>query len=341
MAEPTPRRTSVVDVGTRVTSRLPQGKLRIELLTDPWSVWCWGFEPVRRALVLRHPDLEFRFLVGGMFEEMPRPDQIGFDVDRFFGIVQRTTGMPIRADGPRRDPPTSTYPACIHVHTVRLIAPELEDAYLRALREAVYLDGLNISRDEVGADVAERVGIPRARFLEARRSGQPEAVFKDTVAKLQAKDLHGYPTVLFTLDEGEDVQIRGYLDRLAQPEPGVYEIHDYKTSRRLPSQADVDQDRQLGLYQLAIQTRHPDAREVRLVWHFVAHNRKFVSHRNSGALERLKRETLAVVARIANATEANDFPAKRSRLCDWCDYRAVCPEWNPVQESLLLGEERA
>ena len=147
--------------------------------------------------------------------------------------------------------------------------------------------------------------------------------------------------VLFTLDEGEDVQIRGYLDRLAQPEPGVYEIHDYKTSRRLPSQADVDQDRQLGLYQLAIQTRHPDAREVRLVWHFVAHNRKFVSHRNSGALERLKRETLAVVARIANATEANDFPAKRSRLCDWCDYRAVCPEWNPVQESLLLGEERA
>ena len=209
MAEPTPRRTSVVDVGTRVTSRLPQGKLRIELLTDPWSVWCWGFEPVRRALVLRHPDLEFRFLVGGMFEEMPRPDQIGFDVDRFFGIVQRTTGMPIRADGPRRDPPTSTYPACIHVHTVRLIAPELEDAYLRALREAVYLDGLNISRDEVGADVAERVGIPRARFLEARRSGQPEAVFKDTVAKLQAKDLHGYPTVLFTLDERTHV-VQGF-----------------------------------------------------------------------------------------------------------------------------------
>jgi hypothetical protein len=23
----------------------------------------------------------------------------------------------------------------------------------------------------------------------------------------------------------------------------------------------------------------------------------------------------------------------RSRLCDWCDYRAVCPAWNPVQAS--------
>ncbi|MBI2078026.1 MAG: DsbA family protein [Euryarchaeota archaeon] len=203
---PSPR---IVDVGARVTSRLPQGKLRIELLTDPWSVWCWGFEPVRRALALRHPELEFRFLLGGMFEEMPRPEQVGFDVDRFFAIVQRTTGMPIRADGPRKDPPRSTYPACIHVHTVRLLAPELEEAYLRALREAAYLDGLNISRDDVGADVAERVGVDRSEFLTLRTTNVPGDVFKQEVAALQAKSLHGYPTVLFTLDDRTHV-VQGF-----------------------------------------------------------------------------------------------------------------------------------
>jgi len=208
----------IVDVGSRVTSRLPQGKLRIELLTDPWSVWCWGFEPVRRTLALRHPELEFLFLLGGMFAEMPRPEQVGFDLNRFFGIVQRTTGMPIRADGPRKDPPTSTYPACIHVHTVRLLAPDLEDTYLRALREAAYLDGLNISRDDVGAEVAQRVGVEPAEFLKLRKTRVPADVFEKEVAGLQAKNLHGYPTVLFTLDDRTHV-VQGF-----QTLPGILGI---------------------------------------------------------------------------------------------------------------------
>lgn len=147
--------------------------------------------------------------------------------------------------------------------------------------------------------------------------------------------------VLFTLDERQDIQIRGFVDRLSRTSTGVYEIHDYKTSRRFPKQADVDRDRQLALYQLAIQAKHPDARDVRLVWHFLAHDRKLVSVRTEGALERLKRETLAAIARVTRATEANDFPANRSKLCDWCEYRLVCPAWNPIQESLFLAEERA
>ncbi len=147
--------------------------------------------------------------------------------------------------------------------------------------------------------------------------------------------------VLFTLDAESDVQIRGYVDRLSTSGSGRYEIHDYKTSRRLASQADVDRDRQLGLYQMAVAARHPDAREIRLVWHYLAHDRRLHSSRTLGALDRLRRETLAVIARIERATAENDFPANRGRLCDWCDFRPICPAWNPVQERLLLGEERA
>jgi putative protein-disulfide isomerase len=203
------KRLPVVDVGPRVSSRLPEGRLRIELLTDPWSVWCWGLEPVRRAIALRHPEIEFRFLLGGMFEEMPRPEQVGFDVDRFFSIVQRTTGMPIEPGSARRDRPTSTYPACIHVHTVRILAPELEDAYLRALREAAYLDSLNISREEVGADVARDLGMDRDAFLKLRRSGEPEKAFKQRIESLELQNLHGYPTFLFTWEDKTHV-VQGF-----------------------------------------------------------------------------------------------------------------------------------
>lgn len=172
------------------------GKVRVLLLTDPWSVWCWGFEPVRRALELRFPGLEFEPLVGGMFPRLPNPEEVGFDVERFFASVQRATGMPIRLDVTLRDRPESTYPACVHVHAARLLAPDKERRYLRALREAAYLDGRNVSRPEVAAEVAERVGIPGREFREALASGEPEREFRERLAMLHGLNLHAYPTLL-------------------------------------------------------------------------------------------------------------------------------------------------
>lgn len=178
-----------------------RGRVRVTLLTDPWSVWCWGFEPVRRALALRYPGIEFQALIGGMFPRLPDPAEVGFDVERFFAAVQRTTGMPLRLDATKRDRPDSTYPACIHAHAVRLLAPEREAAYVRALREAAYLDARNVSRPEVAAEVAERLGIGAREFREALASGEPEREFRERLASLHAMNLHAYPTLLVTAGE--------------------------------------------------------------------------------------------------------------------------------------------
>lgn len=205
---------------------VPAGEVQVELLTDPWSVWCWGFEPVRRALEARYPSISFRVRVGGMFERLPDPAQMGFDVQRFFAVVQRTTGMPMRLDAATRDRPQSTYPACIHVATVRLLRPELEGAYLRGLREAAYLDSLNVSRPDVAADVAQAVGVDREEFLEALATGEPERDFRETLAELERQGLHAYPTFLVRV-----------ADRLAKVEgfqtlPGLLAIVE-SASRRL------------------------------------------------------------------------------------------------------------
>jgi putative RecB family exonuclease len=142
--------------------------------------------------------------------------------------------------------------------------------------------------------------------------------------------------VIFPLDGARDVQIKGYIDRLVRLAPGFYEIHDYKTSRRLPTQAEIDRDRQLGLYQMAVNRMMPDVRAVRLVWHYLAHGRRLRSQRTPEALEQLRGATLALIDRVEEATRRGDFPAVRSRLCGWCDYRPVCPAWNPVQGRLAL-----
>jgi putative protein-disulfide isomerase len=198
-----------LDFGAKMRERPHPGKVRIELLTDPWSVWCWGFEPARRTLELRYPSVEFRFLLGGMFPTMPDPREVGFDIERFFGIVQRTTGMPIRVDGIKRDPAKSTYPACTFVHAARVIEPAREHAYLRALREAAYLDGLNISKPEVGTQVAARVGLATDRFRTALSDGTAEASFKMQLAKVHDQGLHAYPTFLITSGE-RTVRVEGF-----------------------------------------------------------------------------------------------------------------------------------
>jgi putative RecB family exonuclease len=143
--------------------------------------------------------------------------------------------------------------------------------------------------------------------------------------------------VLFSLDPSRQLQIRGYIDRLVGLGPGVYEIHDYKTSRRLPTTRDIQRDRQLALYQMAVVHMLPDVREVTLVWHYLAFGRRLASSRTPEQLAALRQETAALVDRIDEATARNEFPPRVSRLCDWCDYRHACPAWVPTQAALEFG----
>jgi putative RecB family exonuclease len=135
--------------------------------------------------------------------------------------------------------------------------------------------------------------------------------------------------VTYTLDPERDLQLQGYVDRLVDLGGGHFEIHDYKTSRRLPTQSSVDRDRQLALYQMAVQRQFNDVRSVRLVWHYLAHDRMLVSTRTPEQLRELREQVLTLIGVIQHATETNTFPARVSPLCSWCEFQPVCPAWNP------------
>lgn len=125
---------------------------------------------------------------------------------------------------------------------------------------------------------------------------------------------------------GRSYDFCGVLDRLDwNAQENIYEIHDYKTSSDLPGQEDADRDPQLGLYHLAVTSFYPEAREVKLVWHYLAFNTEIESRRSVEALNELKE---ALVARIAAIEACREFPAAKSALCSWCGYQPVCPEWS-------------
>jgi putative RecB family exonuclease len=123
------------------------------------------------------------------------------------------------------------------------------------------------------------------------------------------------------IDPARGYRVQGFIDRLARARDGAIEIHDYKTGRRIPSQRQLDGDRQLALYQLGVGAAHPGA-PIRLVWHYLAHGATRVSTRTPEQLDELRRTTAELIGRI----EAEDrFAARPSALCAWCEYRDACP----------------
>lgn len=126
----------------------------------------------------------------------------------------------------------------------------------------------------------------------------------------------------FPLDAAGRYLFKGILDRLMVAPDGVFEIHDYKTGAGLPEQADLDADRQLAIYQVGVQALWPEAKEVRLVWHYVAFDRELRSARTPEALRALKAEIMSLIDRI-EAT--NVFEPRESPLCEWCAYGDLCP----------------
>ena len=128
--------------------------------------------------------------------------------------------------------------------------------------------------------------------------------------------------ITFSLDDNGMYKLTGLIDRLARTEDDICEIHDYKTSAHLPSQENIDQNRQLALYQIGIQQRWPDIMCIKLVWHYLAFDKELVSSRSDEAISKLVDDTIRVIDEIQSA---EDFPPRESRMCAWCEYLDLCP----------------
>ncbi len=124
------------------------------------------------------------------------------------------------------------------------------------------------------------------------------------------------------LDGDGQYAVRGIVDRVVRASDGALEIHDYKTGRRVPRQPEVDRDRQLALYELALRDELGEKGEVRLVWHYLLSGVTRVSQRTSAQLEELRDDTIAAIDRVRAETS---WEPREGPLCRWCEYRERCP----------------
>jgi len=134
---------------------------RLVVVTDPMCSWCWGMagevEQARRALAGR---VEFDLMLGGINTHGTQP--IGDFGRRFlmrlWGEVAATTGQFFGSQLPSAYVHNSVT-ACLAVEAFRSLSGEAPFAYLHALQARFFQHGVNITEENVLAEIAEQCGV--------------------------------------------------------------------------------------------------------------------------------------------------------------------------------------
>ena len=126
----------------------------------------------------------------------------------------------------------------------------------------------------------------------------------------------------FELPFGDDLVVVGAIDRVDADEDGTLHVIDYKTNRKARTRAQVRDSLQLAIYALAVEELFGHLpRTVGL--DFVVPGTLVRVDVADLDLAAVGPRLAAVAARIV---AGEDQPTPH-RLCDWCDFRAICPAW--------------
>ncbi len=122
-------------------------------------------------------------------------------------------------------------------------------------------------------------------------------------------------------DGSAPVVITGQIDRIDRLPSGGIEVIDYKTGR-VSSQKGVDESLQLSIYALACRDALGLGTPERVTLYFTESALRLSTTRTDEHLDIARDEILARVRLM----RAGEFPAMPGKPCEWCDYRAMCPE---------------
>jgi protein-disulfide isomerase-like protein with CxxC motif len=195
-------------------------RLLAQYFTDPLCSWSWGNEPYYRKLRAAFGEqIQWRHRLGGLMERWaptfydPLYNLRGGDAEalaRHQEEVSLLTQMPIDVAFWSEHPPASTHPICIAVKAAGLQGAEIEDQYLRRVREALLTEKRRL--DGTAAFVALAHDIPAMSVRDFRSnltSKQAQEAFREDWAMARSpapgardtKEVEGhvrysFPTIL-------------------------------------------------------------------------------------------------------------------------------------------------
>ena len=141
---------------------------------------------------------------------------------------------------------------------------------------------------------------------------------------------------LYVETDLDGLMLRGYVDRLDVSPSGEMRVVDYKTGRSPSERFEAKALFQMKFYALVLwRLRGQVPRMLQLVY---LGNSEIVRYSPDEAeLLAVEGKLKALWKAIETAAQTGDWQPRTSRLCDWCDHRALCPAWGGTPPPLPEG----
>ncbi|MDR6406338.1 MULTISPECIES: DsbA family protein [Chryseobacterium] len=179
-------------------------KIHIIYYTDPICSSCWGIEPQLRKFKLEYGNaVEIDYRMGGLLPSWDIYNSGGIskpsDVAHHWEEVSPYYKMPIEGGVWLEDPLNSSYPPSIAFKAAQMQDAKKAINFMRITREMVFLDKLNITKDENLEKAAELAGLDVKQWKEDYES-KAQIEFKKDLDLGKQLGVRGFPTLIFTKD---------------------------------------------------------------------------------------------------------------------------------------------
>ncbi|MEV6579136.1 PD-(D/E)XK nuclease family protein [Streptomyces sp. NPDC051582] len=139
------------------------------------------------------------------------------------------------------------------------------------------------------------------------------------------------------------LRLRGIIDRVDVAASGEVRIVDYKTGKAPRPEYAEGALFQMKFYALVVwRLKQVVPRRLQLV--YLGSGDVLTYDPVVADLERVERKLLALWEAIKEATETGEWRPRPTKLCGWCDHRAVCPEFGgtpPVYPLVIVPRPAA
>jgi putative RecB family exonuclease len=141
---------------------------------------------------------------------------------------------------------------------------------------------------------------------------------------------------LYVETDLDGLTLRGYVDRLDLTPTGEMRVVDYKTGRSPSELFEAKALFQMKFYALVLwRLRGTVPKMLQLVY---LGNSEIVRYSPDEAdLLGVERKLKALWKAIETAALTGNWQPRTSKLCDWCDHRALCPAWGGTPPPLPDG----
>jgi len=198
-------------------------RVDIVYYTDPLCCWSWAMEPQWRRLRYEFKDVvRWRYCMGGLLpgwkhfhdpvNSVSRPAQLG----PVWMEAAHLSGMPVNSMIWVHDPPSSSYLSCIAFKCAQKQSDEAGEKFLRMLREAVMMKGINMTLQTKLVQLAEELSdqhpglLDLTSFKHDMEDGTGMELFRSDLNEVKIKNIKRFPTLIFRRQGHPSLLLSGY-----------------------------------------------------------------------------------------------------------------------------------